>query len=84
MKLYLITRTGDFRFDAYHHAVVAAESADDARRIHPNQWSEYDNNGNWTTECSDWVKITDIGQLEVEYLGETNKERGLILGEGAF
>jgi len=61
----------------------------DARNIHPsqfvthitnNQWNgTYSKGGEYENESSDWVEYSQIHRINVEYLGETDKERGVIL-----
>jgi hypothetical protein len=56
MNLYLISRPGPYSYDEYEGAVVAAESEEAARRIHPNgaPWDEAERiwsssyGGGWT------------------------------------
>jgi len=89
MKLYLITQRMVNDYDTYDSAVVAAESAEDAQKIHPSElvthitndmWHGTDGEGGeYENECSSWVKYSDIGQVQTEYLGETERERGVIL-----
>jgi hypothetical protein len=87
MKLYLIS-IEYMGYDTYDSAVVAAESEDDARHIHPDGRS-CSKDGRWVVECSDgtyidfdcesWAKFSEINFIDVEYLGETDKVRGVIL-----
>jgi hypothetical protein len=64
MKLYLVFTTADDRFDAYSRAVVAADSEDEARRIHPDGESlvkvDEDALGTWVP----------FKYVQAEYLGE--------------
>lgn len=75
MNLYLISQDINDDYDTYDSAVVAAESEDDARTIHPdrcgNEWSlEYE---------SVWLKYSDIDKITVELIGTTDRERGVVL-----
>jgi hypothetical protein len=87
MKLYLIS-IEYIGYETYDSAVVAAESEDDARHIHPDgkihpensKWVRKLWDGNMINEDGEeWVKFSEIDSIDVEYLGETNKERGVIL-----
>lgn len=81
MKLYRISQTVNTGWDTYSDAVVAAESEDEARKIHPyanewgEEWHEADErlwgSGTWAHEPS---------QVAVEYLGEACAEvkRGVV------
>jgi hypothetical protein len=89
MRLYLISQNVVDGCGTYEAAVVAADSEDEARTIHPSFRVTHVNDWNWVgwgTEFgeyeykeSSWVAYSDIQQIKVEYLGETVKSRGLIL-----
>ena len=89
MKLYLITQNIENGYDTYDSAVVAAESPEDARKIHPsefvthvtnNKWhGTYTKGGEYENETSCWVNYSEIGQVQTEYLGETERDRGVVL-----
>ena len=89
MKLYLITQDIVNDYDTYDSAVVSAESPEDARKIHPSEFVTHVTDGKWfgtytkggeyENESPDWVKYSEIGQIQTEYLGETERERGVIL-----
>jgi len=89
MKLYLIRQDIVNDFDTYDSAVVAAESPEDARKIHPSKFvthitndmwhGTYVGGGEYENESSGWVKYSDIGQVQTEYLGETEIYRGVVL-----
>lgn len=79
MNLYLISQDINDDYDTYDSAVVAAESEDDARTIHPDsgicgEWDESD----WWSE-SGWLKYSDIDKITVELIGTTDRERGVVL-----
>lgn len=63
MKLYLLTRTDECGLDDYDSIMVAAKSKEDAKTISPD-----DDLYSWTTPSN----------IVVEYLGETDKPRGVI------
>ena len=89
MNLYLISQNKVTGKNTYDSAVVAAESNLDARTIHPSEFVTHISNGQWMGTNSNnkeyesnnhtWVSYEDIDCINVEYLGETNKERGVIL-----
>jgi len=93
MKLYLITQGLVDGYDTYDSAVVAAESEHEAKRIHPSSFVTHVTDGKWMgtysggnnigceyeNESSDWVRYCDVEKVSAEYLGETEKERGVIL-----
>jgi len=89
MKLYLITQNVVDGYDTYDSAVVAAESPEDARKIHPSEFVTHVTNEKWygtsikggeyENDSSCWVRYSDVGQVQTEYLGETDRERGIVL-----
>lgn len=78
MNLYLISQDINDDYDTYDSAVVAAESEDDARTIHPDRkigdWVKLD----WWSENL-WLKYSDIDKITVELIGTTDRERGVVL-----
>ena len=93
MNLYLISQKLNNDYDTYDSCVVAAESAADARTISPSTFVTHITGNNWMgtyaggihkeqeyiIDGRDWVAYTDIDKIKVEYLGKTEKERGVIL-----
>ena len=89
MKLYLISQDRVNGYDTHDSAVVSAKSESDARTIHPSRFVTHVTNGKWMgtynkggeyeNESYCWVRYADIDRIQVEYLGETTKERGVIL-----
>ena len=94
MKLFLISQEKVTGYDTYDCAVVSAESEADARNIHPNGFVTHVTNGKWmgtylrgknigseyeNYDCYSWPKYSDIDCVKVEYLGETDKPRGVII-----
>jgi hypothetical protein len=62
MKLYLLSQGENNGYDTYDSMVVAAESEDAARQMHPgNEWG-------WNV----WANSPE--QVDVEYLGEAAPE----------
>ena len=91
MNLYLISQTKYDDYDTYDSAVVAAESEDDARKIHPNgyeyiegKWMYLSSDGEYREGCHispSWPTASDIkntGCIKAEYLGPTDRDRGVI------
>lgn len=94
MNLYLISQDFNNDYDAYDSAVVAAKSPKDARTIHPSEYVTHVNNGKWmgtygggdrigveydNDDGHDWVSYSGIEHINVEYLGITTRERGVVL-----
>lgn len=98
MNLYLISQDINVAYDTYDSAVVAAESEQDARTMHPSEFVTHVTNNLWMGTYANtaptkagieydtenggfgsWVEYSGIDQIKVEYLGETHKERGIIL-----
>ena len=75
MNLYRIMRNNFLGWDIYTGAVVAAESEDDARHIHPNKRIDYD----WVADPLDFGDWIAPEHVRVEYIGETHLERGVVL-----
>lgn len=65
MKLWLISQDENRDYDTYDSAVVAAESEDAARKIHPR-----DPNYDWEEKhfYSDWASKPE--NVSVKYIGE--------------
>jgi hypothetical protein len=93
MKLYLITQGLVDGYDTYDSAVVVAESEYEAKRIHPSGFATHIKDGKWMGTYSSgnnagseyefthdgWVNYSDVEAVSAEYLGETEKEKGVIL-----
>jgi hypothetical protein len=93
MNLYLISQDSNDGYDTYDCAVVAATSPEDARKIHPSSFVTHVKDGKWMGTYSggsniggeyqndegSWVNFSSIDCIDVEYLGKTKKERGVIL-----
>lgn len=65
MKLFIISREIGIEYDVYKSAVVAAESEEHARTIHPSDGLDIDK-FNYSHE--EWV--TDLSLITVKYIGE--------------
>ena len=76
MKLYHISQEENNDYDTYSDLVVAAESEEEARMIHPASYSE----DPWKDQSpyGSWCKTPD--QVDVEYIGEAASgiEKGII------
>jgi hypothetical protein len=92
-NLYLISQERVYGYDTYDIAVVAAESQIDARNINPSPFVTHITGGKWmgtysggpntgkeydNDDGNSWPKYSDIDCIEVEFLGHTAKERGVI------
>ncbi len=66
MKLYHISQNQNNEYDTFSDLVVAAESEEEAKSIHPGQapWRE----NPWQEGTSYWCKSPD--QVKAEYIGE--------------
>ncbi len=65
MNLYLLTQEENSGYDSYDSMVVAAETEDRARLIHPDTWS--DNPWGRTQFLFDWALSPD--QVSVTLIG---------------
>lgn len=75
MKLYHISQSENNDYDTYSDLVVAAESEEEARHIHPQQHRD----DPWKEDIySTWCKSPD--QVKVKYIGEAAKgiKKGII------
>jgi len=79
MKLWFLSQSKNSGYDTYDSAVVAAESEEKAKYIHPGRLGHYSvSTGEYIIEKWDgkaagnstWVNVEDV---EVEYLGEAKK-----------
>ena len=75
MKLYHISQDVHRGYDTFSDMVVCAESEEEARKIHPADWSE----DPWKPDpYAYWCDTPD--QAKVEYIGEAAEglEKGVI------
>lgn len=93
MKLYLMKLPEYLGYDSYDAVVVSAKSEDDARTIHPCDFVTHVADGKWMgtyegkksgeeyerEDANEWPIYSDISKINVEYLGDTHKKRGVIL-----
>ena len=80
MNLYLLSQNEYQGYDTYDAIVVAAESEEYAREIHPYTGSYmFTNEQMWS--CNSWVRYEDRGKVKVTLLGKAVKgtESGVIL-----
>jgi len=68
MKLYKICQAVNKGYDSYDSAVVAAESEEEAKMIHPNKYVE-----NWDGNEKDYGTWTSSENVVVEHLGEAKE-----------
>lgn len=79
LNIYKVSRVTDIDYDEYSAFICAAESEDDARRLHPRDWksSVLATDGFWydehsTAEDEPWRDSSwpdNISTLKVELLG---------------
>jgi len=90
MKLYKLSQNVNNDYDTYDSVIVSAVNEDDAKTIHPSEYVTHYRNGDWygTHTGGDergkeykfgYYEWADISQIKVEYLGETELKRGVIL-----
>lgn len=74
MKLYLLSQSVNNEYDTYDSCVVAAESEEEAKLIHPNGFGTMPNDGKYDS----WVRT--VGEVECKYIGEAGEgiEQGVI------
>lgn len=91
MKLYLLERPGERLYDTYGSAVVAAESEDAARLMHPEQdpdfrvtwcedqraWLNPRGDDSWTASSS-WANPEDVKITELTKCANKDIVAGLI------
>ena len=93
MNLYLISQEYVGGYDTYDSVVVSAENEADAKTIHPSSFVTHINNDKFMGTYSggdstgqeyefsgdDWVSFSEIDKIEVELLGVSDVDRGVIL-----
>ena len=80
MKLWLLRQEQREGYDTYDSAIVAAETEDQARRIHPSDSYEYSEakkcfgykDSSWNFNDDSWAK--DIELITVSEIGEANPD----------
>lgn len=81
LGLWLITQDANNGYDTYDSAVVVAETADEARAIHPcgeifGSIPE-GKRSSWMTTYSDWVSNPD--QVTATHIGTTDLPAGVVV-----
>lgn len=76
MKLYLISQDDNNYYDTYDSAVVCAEDEETARNMNPRN-GEPMTRDDWEQRYSSWCRAAE--RVSVEYLGETDREKGVVL-----
>ena len=73
MKLYLLTQSKERGIDTYDSCVVAAESEEIAKTIHPSGFSS-----SWGSSGRDWARSPE--HVDADLIGEAveGTERGVI------
>lgn len=79
MNLYLISQSENNDYDTYDSLVVAANSKNEARNIHPHTMYDGSEVVNWEDEWSPWASSPD--KVEVKLIGKAVKgtSKGIIL-----
>jgi len=67
MNLYLISQTENDGYEIYDSAVVAAESEEDAKRIHPGGCVL--EKGRWTSNPDSWTWASSPKNVKAELIG---------------
>ena len=70
MKLYLLSQDSVSGYDTYDAVVVAAESEDEARTIHPSRFVTHVTSGEWMGTYADNATTRKRGIAGNEYLNE--------------
>lgn len=73
MNLYLISQEYNDDYDTYDSAVVAANTEEEARLIHPSRGLDWDGKN---IAYAGWC---DSKYVEVDFIGNTDREKGVIL-----
>ena len=78
MKLFMLDQEVNIDHDTYDAVVVAAETEEEARWIHPSEYEHQDKWDGKTEKYSTWCAVEDV---HVRYLGEAAEgtEKGIIL-----
>ena len=95
MNIYRMSQDLHNSYDTYDSVIVAAESVDDARTIHPSQFITHMKNGMWMCTYAEkagggeyemdddgtWVSYSQIDKIQVELIGiaADGVERGVLL-----
>ena len=76
MKLWILRNETVRGYDTYDSCIVAAETEQEARLIHPNEFCSFEPKDSWRN--SSWCKQPE--DVIVEYLGTTDRKiSGLVL-----
>ena len=73
MNLYLVSQSVNRDYDTYDAMVVAAPDEETARNTHPMGSDGWKYDG----QCGVWARYP--WQVEVELIGQTDREAGVIL-----
>lgn len=73
MKLWLLSQNANINYDTYDSCVVVAQTAEEAKRVHPNDFIRADEEGKFEYPYySDWVISVD--DVNAEYIGEADRD----------
>jgi hypothetical protein len=73
MKLWLIWQNKNSEYDSYDSAVVAAETEEAARMMHPGRFSSENYDKPWDGQDEGWSSWCAAKDVNVEYLGEAKE-----------
>ncbi len=80
MNIYLLKQDINNGYDTYDSAIVSAENEDEARKIHPSFTINAFNRVAWKySESLGWVSFDDVDKIEVDLVGVSNVDKGLVL-----
>lgn len=75
MKIYKLSQEVNIGYDTYSDCVVIAESTEDAKTIHPNEYCKPENGDKWdvsTWAPQDRIMVEDIG------IAHDDQKRGVV------
>jgi hypothetical protein len=76
MNLYLISQKVNNEYDTYDSAVVCAKDAEQARRMHPQDWHEITD---WPDYDGSWVHSVDDVSARLIGVASEDCAAGLVL-----
>jgi len=93
MNIYLLSQDINNNYDTYDSVIVIAESEEEARKIHPSEYSTHVENNEWygtyadksngtyPTGSHEWIPYSEINKLSVDLIGTANEnqKKGVVL-----
>lgn len=83
MKLWLLSQDVNDEYDTYDSCVVVEQTAEEAKRLHPNGILRANEEGKFEYPyCSAWVSsdydygdwVKSVDDVNVEYIGEADRD----------